>query len=767
MESQDFIIDSDGWCLYNAYLTVFGPYQSSYTSGSTAKTQRTKRAITLATRLGEIATEEDKAFIRAHLTDPEYDALPVLDANGSPTGSYGYPSQLLAVDRGNYVEVSGSRRRFITDVDEFLTAIRTPIFDRTGIQPTAWGSITLLRPLFIRFRPDVYFDVRVRDSDGEANANTGRALLGQEELKYLGPNGERNLSLISSGNHYNSRVYITVDEDPFATVDEDSELMAATLGSLLIGAAGSALDPAVKTGSIKRIQRLASSLPAIREETNQNIEAENDIPYAPRAPVPQPGAAKRIRNLDASLKADPVAYNRQLNVARARSLDKPTARLTAEQEGPASRAIRRVGRAIAATVPEPGGVEYVSQTVPSVSGLFPRITMPSFDSTTIPQPRHRRRHPYRRFVAPPAPPSPAVVGPQQPRSTEIPAWAAQHISQANVAANVKGVAAAVVDDVLAMQDYRGVNADAAYAAYKADPKTRGLDSSGGDPVHWDELVERYPDRNVLIRDGSGDIHRFRVSNPYRAAGYRRKTTFSFGDPAGLNPQQAAMAQQNLDVLTEIAPDEMIADTKYATALLESLWYCGAAKDIGADPRCFPARVLGELREYKLYKEERARAALAAKAQQYSEWGFIKGVLRKVRGQISGSDKAAGPVVISGIPAEAAAGPNLSISTTAKEAAPSLAARIAAAGVVEEEEVKPPDIPRPITVPRPLTSGSIRIGDIMSVGSGPEPKRKIPKIARVALASPPQTLGAIGLRPLPPPAVLGAWGSRFRPIIPGI
>jgi hypothetical protein len=870
---QEFNIDSDGWCLYKAYLNVFTPYRDLPVE------ERTAKAIALASRLAAIATDEDKAYIERRLTDVNYDGQDIFDASGSRTGRFGYPSQIPAGPGEEYVNVGAARRKIITTADEYLQAMRTPY----GSQPQAWGSISLLRPLFIRFRPDIYFDVRVHDATGEADANTGRVLLGQDELKYLGPNGERNLSFLMEGPHYNVRIYSFIDEDPLPA-DED-ELIAAALGSLLLGSAATAIDQsgpsrnglsgvrrlaegiqrAKELKEARRMQMLPSisegdesqngnavspssvsvsqttprnrglpnvggielpiwgqgaapaqppapqptmsrtralpnvggielqprrarpsaqelsaqpqaaappAMPRLRGQPNvggielqprrarpstQELPAQPSLaqplqaarPYIPRAPVPAEGAAERLQQLERS-GAEPSRYNRRLNTARERSVrdQQRTHPLSAVQPGVVERAIRGVGSAIASTVPEPGGVEYVPQPVPpvpSVSGLFPRIAIPSFDSTAIPQPRHRRRHAYRRFVAPPPAPISAPVG-APTRSTEIPAWANQHITDANVAANVKGVAAAVKDDVLAMQDYRGVDADPAYASYKADPKTRGLDTSGGDPVHWEEIKKRYPDRNVLIRDASDTIHRFLITNPYRATSYRRKPTFTFGDPAGLNPQQSMMAQQNLDVLMEIAPEEMIADTKFATALLESLWYCGAGHDIGGDPRCFPARVLGELREYKMFKDEKARASFAARARQYSEWNFIKGVLKKVRGQLKGTD-VGGPVRVSGVPSNIpSVGQNLSVAAASSVGA--IAARSAAAGVEAPVEV-------PVAPAAAAENKNV----------GPIARRRLRPLVRIPVAPPPSQLGAIGIIPQPPPNTLGAWGSRFRPIIP--
>jgi hypothetical protein len=297
---------------------------------------------------------------------------------------------------------------------------------------------------------------------------------------------------------------------------------------------------------------------------------------------------------------------------------------------------------------------------------------------------------------------------------------------------------------MGMQDYRGIDADPVYASYKADPKTHGLDTSGS--AHWENISRRYPDRDLLIRDSSDTIHKYRVSNPYRAASYRRKPTFTFGNPTGLNPQQSLMAQQNMDVLMEIAPEEMIADTKFATALLESLWYCGTSQDIGGDPRCYPARILGELREYKMFKDEKARASFAERARQYSEWNFIKGVLKKVRGQLNGTD-VGGPVRISGIPS-VPAGRNLSTSANT---------------VVPATNLPATNLP---VNNLPANISPVGVVAAANKNTGPEgPRRRLRPIARIPLAQPPTQLGAIGIIPQPPPSTFGVWASRFRPIIP--
>jgi hypothetical protein len=744
MGSQQFNIEGDGWCLYKAYLTVFTQYRALPIGR-----QRTQKAIDLARSLGEIATAEDKAYIQRGLTSSEYDGLPIRDASGSLTGRFGFPSQLPADDGDEYIEVGEVHRKFITTADEYLRAIHTPIIDIDGsTQPEAWGSISLLHRLFKKFRPNIYFDVRYIDASGEADVNTGREMLRQEPLKHEG--GALNISFLQSGPHYDVRIYISVDEDPLfseAPVDEDEELIAATLSSLLLGSAA----VAIENQSVANTEKLAGKVippaeePIIRASRAPfSFDKKLRLPTKPAAEGKDDGFELQVQGTAPGtttlLSREQLARSSTFTPRQGRGL------------------LNRFGKALLASVPPPGGVEYRPREAVAPSGLFPRISVPSFDSTAIPPPRHRGRHPYRPFVAPP-PPAPVAVAPRPARATDIPEWAKQHITEANAAADVKGVASVVISDVLAMQDYRGIDADPAYASYKADPKTRQVDSRDGNPAVWDELSTRYPDRDVLIRDASGTIHKYHVSNPFRAASYRKRPTFTFGNPAGLNPLQSVMVQQNLDVLNEIAPEEMIADTKFATALLESLWYCGSGHDIGGDPRCFPARVLGELREYKMFKDEKARAALAARARQYSEWNFIKGVLKKVRGQLRGTD-VVGPVRVSGVPTTVpSAGPNLSARPVGSVAA--LAGRVAVIGPSDSAI-----IPAAAPASAPVASAAAVAEPAKKNGNaGPTARPRLRPLVRIPVAPPPSQLGAIGIIPQPPPNTFGAWGSRFRPIIP--
>ena len=183
---------------------------------------------------------------------------------------------------------------------------------------------------------------------------------------------------------------------------------------------------------------------------------------------------------------------------------------------------------------------------------------------------------------------------------------------------------------------------ATMSKYEADPLTSIATGAGpltGQKVgRWLQLSDKYKDRTVRVRNpNTGRIESLTVSNPYRASRYREALVAagganSFASPAGggeppvalqatQHPEDAEMWEQNAMLLKRVVPTEMIADNKIAVALLESLWFCGSSADLASDPRCFPARILGELREYQATKTQAQRAALAKLAQ--SGWKGLK------------------------------------------------------------------------------------------------------------------------------------------------
>ena len=186
----------------------------------------------------------------------------------------------------------------------------------------------------------------------------------------------------------------------------------------------------------------------------------------------------------------------------------------------------------------------------------------------------------------------------------------------------------------------------AISKYEADPivelATTPGDLTGSKLARWIQLSDKYPDHTVKVRNPiTGVVEEMPISNPYRAKRYRDMVVVaggesSFANPAGAppaaintddhnhdHPEDADMWRQNAAVLRKIAPSEMIADNKMAVGLLESLWFCGTSNNVASDPRCFPARALGELREYQATKTSQQREALAKRALEQSGWKDLK------------------------------------------------------------------------------------------------------------------------------------------------
>ena len=119
-----------------------------------------------------------------------------------------------------------------------------------------------------------------------------------------------------------------------------------------------------------------------------------------------------------------------------------------------------------------------------------------------------------------------------------------------------------------------------------------------------EINDYYGDREVLIGDQvTRDVHSYKVPNPYRALSYREDEVTSFGQPAGSSKHDVGgiMGAQNYELAKRLIPKSIIADKAMTIAILESLWFCGQNPSISSDPRCFPARLLEELREYQRNK----------------------------------------------------------------------------------------------------------------------------------------------------------------------
>ena len=150
-----------------------------------------------------------------------------------------------------------------------------------------------------------------------------------------------------------------------------------------------------------------------------------------------------------------------------------------------------------------------------------------------------------------------------------------------------------------------------------------------------QLEADFYDEEVRVRvhdpkTQTTEVKKFSVPNPYRALAYRdQDPNFrpNFADPAGTGKSvydpDGKMFAANAAVLKAIAPMEMIADHDMAVALLESLWYCGRNPTVSNDPRCFPLRLMGELREWDANKRQMRDAAAAKVILDRQEWTNMK------------------------------------------------------------------------------------------------------------------------------------------------
>jgi 8-oxo-dGTP pyrophosphatase MutT (NUDIX family) len=133
---------------------------------------------------------------------------------------------------------------------------------------------------------------------------------------------------------------------------------------------------------------------------------------------------------------------------------------------------------------------------------------------------------------------------------------------------------------------------------------------------------------------------FTIPNPVHALSYREDEGTTFAKPTGAPSKydpSGAMLAMNTDVLEAVAYPEMIADKHMAISILESLWYCAGDVSLSNEPRCFPARILGQLREY-----EAARVQLdqQQRAQEYMKmrtaWPEIKRIIRAMKNALVGA-----------------------------------------------------------------------------------------------------------------------------------
>jgi len=138
--------------------------------------------------------------------------------------------------------------------------------------------------------------------------------------------------------------------------------------------------------------------------------------------------------------------------------------------------------------------------------------------------------------------------------------------------------------------------DAEQAQYRTALEELGNITSGGPERRrkLEEIAAAFPERTVFI-----DGERYTVRNPYASLQERKEVSDGFF--MGSVPEEGSSLLPNVQLLQAFAPPaqfgEFLADNKRAIAILESLWHCGNQPGADMDPKCFPARIVEELREY--------------------------------------------------------------------------------------------------------------------------------------------------------------------------
>jgi len=147
-----------------------------------------------------------------------------------------------------------------------------------------------------------------------------------------------------------------------------------------------------------------------------------------------------------------------------------------------------------------------------------------------------------------------------------------------------------------------------------------------------ELIQSYGRHWVQVIDSHDRPHWRAVPNPYRAHRYRNAVTnWTVDDPTITDPVERKMYGQNIQVLKELVPREILADKDMAVAILESLWFCGQKQSLGSDVPCYPVKVLGEIREFQNSQIQMAQFSHAVAALKNDDWLALTKIIKKILG----------------------------------------------------------------------------------------------------------------------------------------
>jgi hypothetical protein len=147
---------------------------------------------------------------------------------------------------------------------------------------------------------------------------------------------------------------------------------------------------------------------------------------------------------------------------------------------------------------------------------------------------------------------------------------------------------------------------------------------------------------IANSNNSTKIETFEITNPYVAMENRSKTNISFAKPGN-----SRILKKNSDIVNRLVPREITdmmtatnitnsdkSDTKkVVNKILTSLYYCGQSSSFG-DPKCSPAQVLGEIREYQKWKEQQSQMDRKLTYPDIVNWKLIQTVVDSIKNAVA-------------------------------------------------------------------------------------------------------------------------------------